>query len=117
MTEVTDLTLSQILHDLRAGTRTSLAITQAYLDRIDRIDGTLRAYLNVTRERALAAAAAADAARAAGDDRPLLGVPLALKDVLSTKGIETTCGSKILKGYHPVFSATVVEHLEAAGMV
>jgi aspartyl-tRNA(Asn)/glutamyl-tRNA(Gln) amidotransferase subunit A len=117
MTELTDLTLSQALQQMREGTLTSLALTQAYLDRIDRLNSTLNAYLTITREKALAAAAAADAARATGDDRPLLGVPLALKDVLSTKGIETTCGSKILQGYKPVFSATVVELLEAAGMV
>ncbi|NWF70707.1 MAG: Asp-tRNA(Asn)/Glu-tRNA(Gln) amidotransferase subunit GatA [Chloroflexi bacterium] len=122
MTSLTDLTLSEALAQLRARQISSVELTRAYLARIEQTDRTLGAFLSVTAERALADAAAADAARATGGDnlereRPLLGVPLALKDVLSTKGIETTCGSKILKGYQPVFNATVVQRLEAAGMV
>ncbi|MCB9455772.1 MAG: Asp-tRNA(Asn)/Glu-tRNA(Gln) amidotransferase subunit GatA [Anaerolineaceae bacterium] len=117
MTALTELTLSQALQQMREGALTSVALTQAYLDRIDQLDDTLHAYLTITRESALAAAKAADQARANGDDRPLLGVPLALKDIFSTRDVETTCGSKILQGYKPVFSATIVERLEAAGMV
>ncbi len=117
LTELTDLTLSQLLSQLRARAISAVELTRAYLERIQALNPTLQAYLTVTAERALADAEAADRARAAGDDRPLLGVPLAIKDVLSTQGIETTCGSKILKGYVPIFSATVVERLEAAGMV
>ena len=71
----------------------------------------------MTADLARQQAAAADQARAAGDDRPLLGIPIALKDVLSTKGIETTCGSKILKGFVPIFDATAVAQLYAAGAV
>ncbi len=117
LTELTDLTLSQLLSQLCARAISAVELTRAYLERIQALNPTLQAYLTVTAERALADAEAADRARAAGDDRPLLGVPLAIKDVLSTQGIETTCGSKILKGYVPIFSATVVERLEAAGMV
>ena len=65
----------------------------------------------------MAQAKAADEARANGDDRPLLGVPLAIKDVISTEGVETTCASKILKGYVPIFNATCVQRLLDAGMV
>ncbi len=114
---ITDLTLTQALAKMRTGEVSSLELTHVYLERIDRLNPVLGAYLNVTRVQALDAAVAADAARKAGDERPLLGVPLAIKDVLSTKNVETTCGSKILQGYCPVFSATVVERLQAAGMV
>jgi len=117
MTQLTELTISQALEKLRSGEITALQLTRAYLDQIERLDPSIRAYLTVSAERALADAQTADQSRAAGDDRPLLGIPLAIKDVLSTRDIETTCGSKILKGYKPVFDATVVQRLAAAGMV
>ena len=117
MTKVTALTLTQALARMRAGELTSVELTRAYLERIQQLNPVLGAYLTVTQPQALEAAEAADRARQAGDERPLLGAPLAIKDVFSTKDIETTCGSKILQGYCPIFSATVVERLEAAGMV
>jgi len=117
MTELIKLTISEALAKLEAGEITSVALTQAHLDQIERLDDQIKAFLTVTPEQALQQAQAADDARAAGDTRPLLGIPLAIKDVLSTKGIETTCGSKILKGYVPVFDATCVERLYDAGMV
>ena len=111
------LTIHAALDGLRAGTFTSVELTQALLDRIAAVDGDVKAYLTVTAERALAQAAQADVRRHNGDDAPLLGVPLAIKDVLSTAGVETTCGSRILKGYIPPFTATAVQRLETAGMV
>lgn len=119
MTNLTQLTLSNVLAKLNAGEITSVEITQAYLDAIETQDKTLNSYITVTGEEALAQAQAADAARANGeaDDKPLLGVPLGIKDVLSTKGVQTTCGSKILEGYAPVFDATAVARLKDAGMV
>ena len=117
MTELTRLTISDALEKLRAGDITSLELTQAHLDRIEGLDGKIHAFLTVTPELALEQAQAADEARAAGDERPLLGIPVAIKDVLSTKGIETTCGSKILKGYRPPFDATAVARLYEAGAV
>ncbi len=117
MTDLTTLTITDALAKLRARAITAVELTQAYLDRIAAHDGAIHAYLHLTAERALADARAADEARARGEDRPLLGIPLAIKDVLSTKGIETTCGSRILKGYVPIFTATAVARLEAAGMV
>lgn len=117
MTQLTDLTITQALDKLRAKEISSVELTRAYLDQIEKLDPTIKAYLTVTADAALQSAEAADKARAAGDDKPLLGIPLGIKDVLSTKGVETTCGSKILKGYVPIFSATVVERLQAAGMV
>ena len=117
MTSLTDLTISEALAKLRSGDITSVALTEAHLNQIEQYDTQIRAFLTVTRDAALQQAAAADAARANGDDKPLLGIPLALKDVLSTAGVETTCGSKILKGYVPVFNATAVQRLLDAGMV
>lgn len=117
MTNFTDLSLSELLDKLNAGEVTSVALTQAYLDNIDQHDGILNSYITVNREQALAEAQAADEARAKGDTRPLLGIPLGIKDVLSTKGIETTCASDILRGYVPVFDATAVARLKEAGIV
>jgi len=117
MTELTQLTISEALAKLDAGEITSVELTQAHLDQIERLDDQIKAFLTVTPELALEQAAAADAARANGENKPLLGIPLAIKDVLSTKGVETTCASQILKGYVPVFDATCVERLYDAGMV
>ncbi len=117
MTELTSLTISSALERMRAGELSALDLTEAHLARIERLDPDIRAYLTVTPDLARAQARAADEARAAGDERPLLGIPIALKDVLSTKGIETTCGSKILKGYHPIFDATAVARLADAGAI
>ena len=113
----TDLSLTQAREALRRRDLSAVELTQAALDRIAALDSDLGAFLTVTPERALAAATAADKARTAGDDRPLLGIPLAIKDVLSTEGVQTTCGSKILEGYVPVYSATAVTRLEEAGAV
>jgi aspartyl-tRNA(Asn)/glutamyl-tRNA(Gln) amidotransferase subunit A len=90
----------------------------AYLERIDALDGEVRAFLTVTREHALAQAAAADARFHAGQPRgPLDGVPVALKDLFCTRGIRTTSGSKILERFVPPYDATVVARLLEAGAV
>ncbi len=102
---------------LRAGEISALELTEAHLQQIEKQDSAIGAYLTVTEDFALEQAWAADQARADGADTPLLGIPIALKDVLSTQGIETTCGSKILKGYQPVFDATAVARLYEAGAV
>lgn len=117
MSDLTALTISEILAGLDAGDFSSVELTQAYLDRIAKYDSVIRAYLTVTPERALDDARRADARRKNGEKSPLLGVPLGIKDVLSTEGIETTCGSKILKGYVPVFNATAVQRLANAGAI
>jgi aspartyl-tRNA(Asn)/glutamyl-tRNA(Gln) amidotransferase subunit A len=105
-------------HDLlRRGELTSLALTQALLDRILAVDNDLQAYLTILPEMALEMAAAADQRRAQGEDHPLLGIPLALKDVLCLEGVRTTCGSRILEDFIPPYTATSVARLEAAGAV
>ncbi len=112
-----ELTIHEALDGMRSGAFTSVDLTRSLLDRIESVDGDVKAYLSVTGDRALEQAASADHRRATGDEAPLLGVPLAIKDVLSTKGVQTTCGSKILEGYLPPYTATAVERLEQAGMV
>ena len=117
MAELTELTISQALAGLRAREFSAVELTQAYLDQIERLEPAIHAFITLTPDRALEAARAADDARASGDDRPLLGIPVAIKDVLSTKDVQTTCGSRILGGYEPVFTATAVQRLFDAGAV
>ncbi len=112
-----ELTIQEALTGMRAGEFTAVALTQALLDRITAVDDNVKAYLTVTAEAALDQAEAADQRRAAGEDALLLGVPLAIKDVLATKGVQTTCGSKILKGFIPPYTATAVARLQAAGAI
>jgi aspartyl-tRNA(Asn)/glutamyl-tRNA(Gln) amidotransferase subunit A len=102
---------------LEDGETTSVAITQAALDRIAEVDGAVHAFLHVDADGALEQAAAADARRAEGRPRsPLDGVPIAIKDVLATRGLPTTCGSRILEGWVPPYDATVVARLRDAGL-
>jgi aspartyl-tRNA(Asn)/glutamyl-tRNA(Gln) amidotransferase subunit A len=117
MSELTTLSLSAALQAMRRREFSALELTRAYLERIDTLEPMVRAFITVTPEVALADAERADQQRAAGDDRPLLGIPLAIKDVLSTRDIQTTCASHILKGYVPVYDATIVRRLRDAGMV
>lgn len=103
---------------LSEGEVTSVEITSACLDRIDAVDDRVHAFLHVDREAALSAAADVDARRAAGEQLgSLAGVPLALKDVLTMRGVPTTCGSRILEGWRPPYDSTIVERLRAAGVV
>ncbi len=102
---------------LRRGEISSVELTQAYLDRIALLDPQVHAYLHVDADLALAQAAAADARRAAGEDAPLLGVPLAVKDVITVRGMPTTAASRMLAGFMPPYEATVSERLRAQGAV
>jgi aspartyl-tRNA(Asn)/glutamyl-tRNA(Gln) amidotransferase subunit A len=116
-TQLHQLTIHAALDGLRTGAFSAVELTQAMLDRVATVDGQVKAYLTLTREQALAQAAQADAQRRQGVNAPLQGIPLAIKDVLATQGVETTCGSRILKGFLPPYTATSVKRLEAAGMV
>ena len=115
--QLTDLGVVECRTGLAAGTFSSVDLTQAFLQRIDKVDGRVHAFLRATPEQAQEAAAEADQARADGDVRPLLGIPLAIKDVLMTTGIETTAGSRILEKFVPPYSATAVEKLQSAGAI
>ena len=103
---------------MQAGDVTSVEVTTACLDRIEAVDDRVHAFLHVDRQAALDAARSIDERRAAGEVMgPLAGVPLALKDVLTMKGVPTTCGSRILEGWRPPYDSTVVERLRAADVV
>ena len=112
-----ELTLHEALDGMRQGDFSAVDLTQALLERIARLDSQVKAYLTVTAALALEQAAQADARRTAGEDAPLLGVPLAIKDVLCTAGVRTTCGSRILENFVPPYTATAVQRLADAGMV
>ncbi|MGH7417154.1 MAG: amidase, partial [Candidatus Rokuibacteriota bacterium] len=115
---LTALTAHELGARYRSGEATPTQAVAEYLARIDALDSQVRAFLTVTREEALRRAADADARFRAGTPRgPLDGVPIALKDVLCTRGIRSTCGSKILERFVPPYDATVVARLYAAGAV
>ena len=113
--------MSQIkkIHDMLSSKEISCKeLTEKYLTEIESSNGELNAYVNVTADTALAQAEKVDAKIAGGEKIGLLeGVPMTLKDNLSTKGIETTCCSKILTGYKPIYNATVWDKLESDGAV
>ncbi|RAW07156.1 Asp-tRNA(Asn)/Glu-tRNA(Gln) amidotransferase GatCAB subunit A [Halomonas elongata] len=112
-----DKTLTELAAGLRAGEFSSRELTQDLLGRIDRLDGRLNSFITVTAEQALAAADRADAARAAGEAGPLNGLPLALKDIFCTRGVKTSCGSRMLDNFAAPYDAGAVEKLTAAGTV
>ena len=115
---LTGLTIHELAARFRRGDATPTQAARDYLDRIAALDPTVKAYLTVTSEAALATAAEADARFKSGTPRgPLDGVPVGIKDVFCTRGVRTSCGSKILEGFVPPYDATVVARLLGAGAV
>jgi len=111
------LTIHQLLEQLRAGELSSREVTQACLDRVEKVDDRLNAFISVDATDALAQADAADQSRAVGEDLPMLGVPVAVKDVLAVKDQPLNCASKILGEFNSPYDAKVIQKLRAAGAV
>ncbi len=118
MTELITKTAAELGRAIASGEVSSVEVTRAHLERIAAVDDRVRAYLHVDTDKALAAAGAVDERLAAGEKLgPLAGVPVAVKDVVTTKGTPTTAGSKILEGWRPPYDATIVARMREAGMV
>jgi len=117
MADLHKLTISELSTRLSRGECSSLDIVNDLLTAIDAVDSKVGAYLTLDRDSALEQARAADAARASGKDHPMLGIPVAIKDLLNVKGQPCTCSSKILEGYTAPYDATVIARLRDAGAV
>jgi aspartyl-tRNA(Asn)/glutamyl-tRNA(Gln) amidotransferase subunit A len=119
MNELLEFGALALVEGLRKGDFSSKELTQAYLDRIQQLDPKLKAFLHLAPEKALAQAEAADERLAKGGDAlpPLLGLPIAVKDVLAVEGMPATAGSKILEGFLPPYTSTAVARLLEAGVV
>ncbi|MDU0314648.1 Asp-tRNA(Asn)/Glu-tRNA(Gln) amidotransferase subunit GatA [Phycicoccus sp. M110.8] len=117
-TDLTRASAAELADGLARKEISSVELVQAHLDRIAAVDGAVHAFLHVDAEGALASAREVDDRRAAGDEdlHVLAGVPIAVKDVMATRGMPTTCGSRILEGWVPPYDATVVARLRAAGL-
>ncbi|WP_446218923.1 Asp-tRNA(Asn)/Glu-tRNA(Gln) amidotransferase subunit GatA [Micromonospora sp. IBHARD004] len=118
MSDLIKLTATEIAGLVASGETSAVEVAQAHLDRIAAVDDRVHAFLHVDTDGALAAARRVDERRAAGAELgPLAGVPVAVKDVLTTKGVPTTVGSKILEGWRPPYDSTIVQRLRDAGTV
>ena len=115
--DISNLTVAGAAEAMRRGDFTSEELVRGVLAAIGEKDGAIGAYLTVDAEGALAGARAADARRRAGEDGPLLGVPVAMKDIFNVEGQPCTCASRILEGYVAPYDATVVARLKAAGAI
>ncbi|MCW2644864.1 MAG: Asp-tRNA(Asn)/Glu-tRNA(Gln) amidotransferase subunit GatA [Pseudonocardiales bacterium] len=118
MTDLTRRTAAETAAAVASGEVSAVEVAQAHLDRIAEVDGQVHAFLHVDTDGALAAAKAVDEKIAAGEElSPLAGVPLAMKDVVVTKGLPTTAGSKIHEGWRPPYDATITRRIKDAGIV
>ncbi|ACH40636.1 aspartyl/glutamyl-tRNA(Asn/Gln) amidotransferase, A subunit [Citrifermentans bemidjiense Bem] len=115
--EIFDLTIHELHEKLKAKEVSSVEATRAMLDRIEAVDSQVNAYITVTPEQALVQAEDADRRIAAGEIAPLTGIPVGLKDIFVTKGIRTTCGSRILENFVPPYDGTAVAKLKEQGAV
>ncbi|MEL0223485.1 MAG: Asp-tRNA(Asn)/Glu-tRNA(Gln) amidotransferase subunit GatA [Gammaproteobacteria bacterium] len=117
MSQITDLSFSELKTALGERTLSSVEITTAFLDRIESLNPTLNAFITITRDEAMQAAKEADAAISNGTATPYTGLPIAHKDLFCTDGTLTTCGSKILSNFVAPYDAHVVSQCKNAGLV
>ena len=116
--ELYQKTIHEIASDLKAKKVSSVELTKATMAHLKAVEPKVQSFITVTEEVALAQAAEADKRLASGSNlTPLTGVPLGIKDLLCTKGVQTTCASKMLEGFKPPYNATVVDRLNAAGAI
>jgi len=117
MEELLQKSIAETRGLLKSGEITSVELTRFYLDRIKKYDGLTRCYIRLTEKMALEKAAEADKRIRAHSDGELTGIPFGMKDILCTKGVETTCASQILKGFVPPYDATVIKKLDESGYI
>lgn len=117
MSQITDLSFSELKKALDDRTLSSVEITTAFLDRIESLNPTLNAFITITRDEAMQAAKEADAAISSGKATPYTGLPIAHKDLFCTDGTLTTCGSKILSNFVAPYDAHVVSQCKNSGLV
>lgn len=111
------MTLAELALGLKNKSFSSVEITQHYIDRIKRLDKTYNSFVTLTEDSALAKAKQCDEALQKGNTNPLMGLPIAHKDIFCTKGVKTSCGSKMLDNFIAPYDATMVSQVEKAGMV
>ena len=117
MSELWKLTLKEASDGLTQGLFSAKALTESTLERIQDVEPKVQSFITLTSEQALVDAARADKRIASGNKTPLTGIPMQLKDLLCTRDVPTTCGSKMLEQFVPVYNATVVENLNQAGAI
>ena len=111
MEKILDMNIVELRELLRNGETTSTELTRFYLDRVREHDGALQSYHRLTEELAMEMAREADRRIKGGEESHLLGIPFGIKDFFCAKGLETTCGSQILKGFMAHYDATVIKRL------
>lgn len=117
MTEIHNMTVAELSEGLSKKTFSSVELTQHYLDRIQRLDKTYNSFITTTESSALEKAKLCDELRTKGQAGPLTGIPIAHKDIFCTKGVKTSCGSKMLDNFIAPYNSTMVSQMEDAGMV
>ena len=115
--ELNQLTIHELQEKIKNGETSAVKITESVFQRIDAVEERVHSYIRLLKEEAMIAAFKADEVIKKGEIKPLTGIPIALKDIVCTKGIPTTCGSHILHNFVPPYDATVVEKLRDAGAV